>query len=327
MSLSDTLPSGATPASPPVFGRIAIVGSGSIGLYYGGRLALAGNDVRFLVRSDRDAIHHRGIFLKEGDSEDVVYPAQGYATAEELGPVDLVLITLKTTANDQLASLLPPLVHANTLVVTLQNGLGNEDLLATLVPAENVVGGLCFIASTRTAPGEVTCFQRGSITFGERGGPATDRARALGALFEHAGIPNRVVDQLEDARWRKMVWNIPFNGLSIAAGGITTDVICADPRLVSEVQALMDEVRAGAAALGYVIPASFAHKQLEVTPSMGAYQPSSLVDFLAKRPVEVEPIWGEPLRRAKAAGAHVPKMEFLYALLKQLTRTDKEATP
>ncbi|HRE80920.1 MAG TPA: 2-dehydropantoate 2-reductase [Opitutaceae bacterium] len=326
MSLPDTLLSGAAPASPSLFGRIAIVGSGSIGLYYGGRLALAGNDVRFLVRSDREAIDHRGIFLREGGREDVVYPAQGYATPEELGPVDLVLITLKTTANDQLPTLLPPLVHAGTTVATLQNGLGNEDFLATLVPPENVVGGLSFIASTRTAPGEVTCYQRGSITFGERGRPANDRTRALGAMFERAGIPNRVVDQLDDARWRKLVWNIPFNGLSIAAGGVATNVICSEPHLVAEVRALMTEVRTAAAALGHVIPEAFAQKQLEVTPSMGAYQPSSMVDFLARRPVEVEPIFGEPLRRARAAGAVVPKMELLYALLRQLTRTEKEKT-
>lgn len=300
------------------FQRIAILGAGSIGLYYGARLALAGNRVRFLVRSDRDAIEARGIVLREGGKVETVFPVNAFSSAQQLGPVDLVFVTLKTTANFELPRLLKPLLHAQTAVVTLQNGLGNEDLLATLLPPENVLGGLCFIGTMRTAPGEVRCFQRGSVTLGERATAAGDLTRSIGALFEKAGIPCRVVDQLDDARWRKLVWNIPFNGLSIAAGGIPTDAICANPALVAEVRALMSEVLTAAAALGYVIPEEFAQKQFEVTPGMGAYQPSSLVDFLAKRPVEVDPIWGEPLRRAHAAGAKVPRMEMLYALLKQL---------
>lgn len=316
-------PADATPDIPPevgaaLFPRIAILGAGALGLYYGGRLALAGNEVHFVARGDHAAIASAGIILHEGSGESRLHPVHVHTTPEAIGPVDLVLITLKTTANGELGRLLPPLVSGRTLVVTLQNGLGNEDLLARLVPPGNVGGGLCFIATMRTAPGEVRCFQRGSITLGAYRRPAGTRTRALGSLFQHAGIDARVVDDLENARWRKLVWNVPFNGLSIAAGGITTDVICASPTLTAEVQALMAEIREAAAALGHEIPEEFARKQYDVTPPMGPYRPSSLVDYLEKRPVEVEPIWGEPLRRAQAAGVRVPRMALLYALLKQL---------
>lgn len=300
--------------------RIAIVGAGAIGLYYGGRLALAGQDVHFLARSELAVLRERGLRLREGDRDERLHPVQAYGRSEDIGPVDLVFVTLKTTANPVLPSLLRPLVGPQTVLVTLQNGLGNEELLAREFGSARVLGGLCFIASTRTGPGEVTCYHPGSISLGEFQGPASPRSRALAELLGRAGVVCRATESLREARWRKLVWNIPFNGLTIAAGGIPTDQVCADEALAREVRALMTEVRGAAAALGHVIPASFADEQFHGTPPMGAYQPSSLVDFLAGRPVEVEAIWGEPLRFAQAAGAQMPRLELLYALLRRLTR-------
>lgn len=320
MSAVANPPNGA--ADVPSFSRIAILGAGSLGLYYGGRFALAGNEVHFVARSDHATIKSSGIVLREGTEETRIFPVHVHTAPEQVGPVDLVVIALKTSANAELARLLRPLVHAHTAVVTLQNGLGNEDLIARLISPDNVYGGLCFIATMRTARGEVRCFQRGTIILGAYRRPADARAHAIGELYRRAGIDSQVVDGLEEARWRKLVWNIPFNGLSIAAGGVSTDVICASPTLTAEVRALMDEIRAAAAALGHSIPPEFAQKQYDVTPPMGAYRPSSLVDYLAKRPVEVEPIWGEPLRQAQAAGVAVPRLALLYALIKQLVEAN-----
>jgi len=300
------------------FQKVAILGAGALGLYYGGRLAQAGCEVHFIVRSDYARLQESGLVLREGDDVTRIFPVHAHTTPEGAGTVDLVLITLKTVSNGELARLLPPLLSERTIVVTLQNGLGNEDHLARMIPPDAVYGGLCFIASMRTAPGEVTCLHRGTITFGAYCRPADAKARMIGELFQRAGIPNRVVDRLDEARWRKLVWNIPFNGLGIAAGGVSTDIICANARLSAEVRALMDEVRSAAAALGFSIPEEFAREQYDVTPAMGAYFPSSVVDFLEKKPVEVESIWGEPLRQALAAGAAVPRMTMLHALIVQL---------
>lgn len=300
--------------------RIAILGAGAIGLFYGARLALSGQDVHFLVRSELEAVRSRGITLQSKEGSETLSPVQVHSTAESIGPADLVFVTLKATANDQLAQLLPPLLGPQTAVVTLQNGLGNEEVLARWVDRGQILGGLCFIACMRVAPGVVNCLHRGSITLGEYDRPASNRTRHVAALLEQAGVPCRCVDSLAEARWRKLVWNIPFNGLSVAAGGITTDVICADPDLAAEVRALMEEVRTAAHALGYDVPAAFAQKQFDVTPPMGPYQPSSLVDFKAGRPLEVEAIWGEPLRRAAAAGVATPRLALLHALLRRLTK-------
>jgi 2-dehydropantoate 2-reductase len=299
-------------------GRIAILGAGAIGLYYGARLALAGRDVSFLARSDLPAIRERGITLKVEGREDVLKPAAVFARAEDIGPVDLVILTLKATANAELAHLLPPLLGPATRVLTLQNGLGNEDVVARWVDRDRILGGLCYIACMRLAPAEVTCLHAGSIALGEADGPARERTRELAASFESAGVACRVVDDLVAARWRKLIWNVPFNGLSIAAGAVTTDVLCADPALRGEVQALMREVQAAARQLGIDIPDDVLRKQYDVTPPMGPYRPSSLVDFLAGRPLEIEAIWGEPLRRAQAAGAAMPRLALLYALLRRI---------
>lgn len=302
-----------------MFARIAIVGSGAIGTYYGTRLALAGGDVRFLLRGDYAAVRERGtlrVTLRDGVHE--LKPVQVFRTTAEIGPVDLVIITLKTTANAALADLLPPLLGPDTAILTLQNGLGADEALAAQFGAERVMGGLAFIAVTRSGPGEVTCHHPGSLTLAEFGRRPVERTRQLGLRFEAAGVKNRIAANLLEARWRKLVWNIPFNGLAIARGGITTDKLCDDPALAAEVRELMREVQHAAAAFGFAIPDEFLKLQFDVTPPMGAYPPSSLVDYLAGREVEVDAIWGEPLRRAEAAGVAVPRLAALHAELRRL---------
>lgn len=229
-------------------------------------------------------------------------------------------MALKTTANGALPELLTPLLAAHTTVVTLQNGLGNEERLAALVGAERVLGGLCFIAVTREGPGELVGYHTpGAMTLGEFSRPASEQVRRVAALLERAGVQVRVTDNLAEARWRKLIWNVPFNGLAIAGGGITTDKILADAALAREVRALMDEVADAARHFGHTVPEGFIRGQIDVTPPMGAYKPSSLVDYLAGREVEVEAIWGEPLRRARAAGIEMPQLAALYEELKRLT--------
>src|SRR5262249_22074486 len=157
----------------------------------------------------------------------------------------------------------------------------------------------------------VKCYHPGSIALGEFGRAPLARTRALVAQFEAAGVTTRVVENVLEARWRQLVWNIPFNGLAVAHGG-TAHPLCAHPALAAEVRALMNEVQLAAGRFGFAIPDEFLCQQFDVTPPMGPYQPSSLIDFLAGREVEVETIWGEPLRRAQSAGANVPRLEKLY---------------
>lgn len=301
------------------FSKLAIVGTGAIGGYYGARLAKGGANVHFLARSDYAIIRDRGISVTLPDQTWRLYPVQAYERPEAIGTVDVVIISLKATANGALAALLPPLLHERTAILTLENGLGSDELLAQHFGEHRVIGGLCFIAVNRIAPGELVCIHPGSISLAEYGRPASPRLAELSHLFSAAGIQVNTSDRLAELRWRKLVWNIPFNGLAIAAGGVTTDRILSEATLEGEVRALMAEVIAAASKFGYHIPASFIDHQVAITRPMGPYKPSSLIDYLAGREVEVEAIWGEPLRRAQAAGAEMPRLAQLYEQLKFLT--------
>lgn len=307
--------------------RIAIVGAGAIGCYYGAKLAYFGRDVRFLMRGDLAEIRRFGIRIR-GKGENLrLAKVNHHASTEEIGPCDLVLVAVKATSNDDLLKLIPPLLHPATMLLTLQNGFGNEEFLAENFGAERVLGGLCFVCLNQTSRGLIELYDPGRVAIGEYNHSPQPRTHDVAREFKQCGVICDVVENLALERWRKLVWNIPFNGLSIAAGGMDTEAILSDDSLRSECLALMDEVVVAANKCGLPLPATAALEQVKRTESMGAYKPSTLVDFHAGRPLEVDAIWGEPLRRAAAAGAFTPRLRELYEKLKAMDsrRTSKTA--
>jgi 2-dehydropantoate 2-reductase len=303
--------------------KIAVVGTGAIGSFYGGKLAYHGRDVHFLVKSGFAKIKRSGIRIRGKKENFHVARVQVYKTADAIGPCDVVLIALKATNNEALLQLIPPLLHRRTILLTLQNGLGNEDFLAQHFGADRVIGGLCFICLNRISPGLIEHLDYGNLSIGELIGPPKPRTHNVAAEFQQSGIVCRVVDNLMEERWRKLVWNIPFNGLTISAGGITTEDILRDDSLHSAALALMNEVIEAAKNSGYNLPGDVAVEYMKRTETMGAYKPSTLLDFEAGRALEVEAIWGEPLRRAQTNGTAMPRLEQLYASLKSLNSRRK----
>lgn len=306
---------------------IAIVGSGSIGLYYGGKLSADGHDVQFLLRSGYEEARGEGIRIYSAGG-DVHLPSPAvFRTPGEIGPVDLVIVALKATSNQALADLIPPLLHEKTALLTLQNGLGGEEILAEQFGAERVMGGLCFVCLTRRTAASVDHIGHGTISIGEFGRAPLPRTRAIVEALKSTGIDARLAEDLANERWRKLVWNVPFNGLAVAAGGKTTEQILADPALRAECKALMEEVISTASALGHGIEKGYADFQIERTYPMGPYKPSTLVDWLAGNQLEIEPIWGEPVRRARQANQGIPHMEKLYEMLKRASLNCSREAP
>jgi len=295
--------------------RIAVIGAGAVGCYYGARLAHAGHQVHFLLRSDFTHVQQHGLTIHSIDGDFHLPQPLIHATPASIGPCDVVLIALKSTHNTALLDLLPPLLHPNTLLITLQNGLGNEDFLAQHFPQQPILGGLCFVCINRIAPGVIKHIAQGLITLGEHGGPPQPRTHAIATAFVAAGIPCQVDPSLARSRWKKLVWNVPFNGLSIAAGELDTAAILADPALATLVHDLMHEIMQTAHHLGHELPARLADDMIARTRTMTQYKPSSLIDFQAGREVELEAIWEEPCRRARAAGHPMPRVEMLHHLL------------
>lgn len=317
--------------------RIGVVGCGALGSYYGACLSRAGHDVHFLLRSDYAMVRERGVEIRSIQGGFRAHPVAARAP-EEIGPCDLVVIGLKTTANGEFASLIPPLVGSETAVLTLQNGLGNAERLAALVGEDRVLGGLCFVCLNRLEPGVVQHLAFGRIVLGEYRRPASERAGRIATWFREAGVPCEVVDQLEKAHWEKLVWNIPFNGLGVAAvagyesvragrilEGIQgacapTDVLLKDERWTSLIRELMGETIAGARAQGLEVDPAWAEIQISRTRDMVSYKASTLIDFERGLPLEVETLFGEPLRRIQAAGVPAPRLRALHALLTELDR-------
>src|SRR5207249_2860075 len=222
--------------------RIGIVGSGAIGTYYGAKLAHAGSDVHFLMRGDLSEVLRNGIFVR-GEGENFrVAPINCYKLTKEIGPCDLVIVAVKATSNSDLVDLVPPLLHEQTMLLTLQNGLGNEEFLASHFGAEQVLGGLCFIALNRVSRTEIERYAYGHIVLGEFNRSPQARTHEVATEFAAAGVTCTVAEDLALERWRKLIWNVPFNGLSILAGGIDTAAIIRDKNLRQVTLALMDEV-------------------------------------------------------------------------------------
>lgn len=303
------------------FKRVAVVGSGAIGLYYGGRLAAAGEDVSFLMRADYDAISQGGLKVESVHGDFELPQVRAFRTPEEIGPVDLVIVSWKATANHLLKQVLPPLLHAETQVLTLQNGLGNCEAIAEITGPERVLGGLCFVCINRISPGLVRHSAGGRVAIGEWRPGLPGRAVEIARRFKAANIPGVPVENLEQAQWEKLIWNVPFNGLSVSEGGVTTDVLLSSRETEHEIRALMTEVISAAHALGLELSDELIDFNIERTRPMGPYRTSSMIDFVEGREVEVGPIWQEPLRRAKAAGVSMPHLEKLLGRIEaRLTR-------
>jgi 2-dehydropantoate 2-reductase len=300
-----------------MFPTIAIVGSGAIGLYYGGRLAEAGHDVRFLVRSDADAIQRDGIRCQSVHGDFHLHPVQAYRSAEEIGAVDLVIVAWKATSNGLLEKVLPPLLKETTQVVTLQNGLGNCEAIAAITGPSRVLGALCSVCINRLSAGTIHHSAGGRMAIGEFASGKPGRATALAAMFAAAKVETVLEDNVEEAVWKKLIWNVPFNGMAIAEGGKTTDQLLAHPATVAEIRALMEEVVAAAAARGFSLDPNLIDWNIDRTRAIGAYRPSSLIDWQEGREVEIEAIWAEPLRRATAEGLSLPHLQKLLERIRE----------
>jgi len=247
-------------------------------------------------------------------------------------PCDVVMVALKTTQNHLLPALLPPVLAPGGVVLLMQNGLGGEEEAARAAPGHDVVAGLCFLCSNKAGPGHIRHLDYGTVRFAKYGGdtavaPVTDRMRQIAEDFSSAGIQVDVKEDLLLARWQKLVWNIPMSGLSVVLD-TDTRALMADPHTLALAEDLMLEVVAGARACGRDIRDSFVRKMIDMTVAMPPYHASMKIDFDAGKPMEVEAIYGHPLRAAGAAGADLPLVELLYRQLKFLDATrSKRARP
>ena len=301
---------------------IAVIGAGALGGYYGGRLAQHGHDVHLLLRSDYEHVQRNGIDVRSVSGDFSLRPDQirVYKDPAAMPKVDLVVVTLKSTENHQFGTLIPPLLHEDTAILTLQNGLGNEDDLAKLFGAERVLGGIAFVCINRAGPGKLDHTEAGYIRLGEYAtdNGRSDRAERIAAMFNRSNVKADVIDgPVRAARWAKLVWNIPFNGLG-AMLDATTDQLLATEEGTALVRSLMLETIAAAAADGVAISPEFVEQQIAATRGMGAYRTSTQIDRQTGKPMELDAIFGRPLSIARGAQVPAPLLQMLHFSLSHL---------
>ena len=288
-----------------------IIGTGAIGGYYGAMLAKAGNEVHFLFHKDYEYVKQHGLQVDSCNGDFHLHDVRAYAHTSEMPQCDVVLVCLKTVNNHLLTSLLPPLLHPETVVVLIQNGIGVEADVQKMFPEVHLAAGLAFICSAKTEPGRVSHQCYGSINLANYSCDDTTLQAVRDDLLK-AGVEARLVEYHE-ARWKKAVWNMPFNGMTVALH-TETDKLLSNPHTRRLIREQMMEVVGVARQLGVKnVDEEFVEKMLVTTDAMVPYSPSMRLDYDNHRRMEIQAIYSNPIKMAKAAGVHMHKVEIIEA--------------
>jgi 2-dehydropantoate 2-reductase len=297
-----------------------VLGTGAVGALYGSRLWQAGHMVRFCLRSDLEAGLAQGLQVQSASWGDVTVPPEHLCgSAAALGPLDGLLVALKTTANGELGALLAALETPPRWIVMLQNGLGGEEQAAQAAPGAVVLGGVCDVACSRIAPATMRHFGHGLVHLAplQRTPAAELTCSAVAADLAAAGVPVDSSESLVTIRWRKLVWNIAFSGLCTVSGQHTLEVM-GDPQLRRRLEAVMLEVITAANADGAPLTTAVIDDFLARTAAMPSYAPSMQLDAQAGRAMELEAIYRIPLQRAHRHGVAMPETTRLLQELEAI---------
>lgn len=295
--------------------KYAIIGTGAIGGYYGAKLARSGAEVHFLLHKDYDYVLQNGLQVNSCDGSFHLERPNVYRSTSEMPQCDVVIVALKTTNNHLLTSLLPPLMKPDTIVLLIQNGIGVEAAVEEMFPGIQLAAGLAFICSAKTDPGVVNHQCYGNINIGNYSCKSPERYAALLDEMHNAGIGVADVEYRQ-ARWKKAVWNMPFNGMTVALDTQTNHLL-ENPSTLKLIREQMMEVIGAANALGVTgIDETFADKMIRNTQQMVPYSPSMKLDYDFHRPMEIEFLYTRPIEEARQAGFAMPRLEMLEALLR-----------
>ncbi len=292
-----------------------IIGTGAIGGYYGAKLARIGKDVHFLLHSDYDYVRMNGLQVNSPLGDFHLQDVNAYNNTADMPKADVVIVAMKSVNEDLLIKLLPPVLKEDTLVLLIQNGVGVEEDVQKMFPNVSLAAGLAFICSAKTKPGVVDHQDYGSINIGNYSCKNQDILIKVIEDFKEAGVEAAEVEYHE-ARWRKAVWNMPFNGMTVALD-TTTDKLLSDPDTEKLCYDLMREVIEGANACGVKnLTMEFADKMMAMTKAMTPYSPSMKLDYDFRRPMEIHYLYTRPIEISRAHGYDMRKLAMLEAELK-----------
>jgi 2-dehydropantoate 2-reductase len=298
--------------------RIAVVGAGAVGGYFGGRLAEAGEDVTFIARGAHlEAIRERGLEVRSTEGDFTIHPASATDDPHEVGEVDTVLVAVKAWQLPEAAARMGPMVEDRTAVVPLLNGIEAPDVLGEALGPGPVLGGLCRILAHRSGPGRIehTGFPP-TIEFGEFDGSRSERAVALLEAFGRArGVQATLSEDIQRAMWIKLVFIAAMSAVG-AATRAPIGVTRALPETRDLLERAFEEVRSVGIGRGVALPDDLLPRFLAVVDALPEGEVTSMQrDVLAGRPSELEAQVGAVVRLGREAGVPTPVHETLYAAL------------
>jgi len=296
--------------------KVLIIGAGAIGGFYGALLAKAGAEVAVVCHSDYDHVKQQGFII-----ESYIFGTWTFtpshvlkSAADYQDTVDYVLLCTKVIPSIDRVALIRPAVTANTAIVFIQNGVEIEQEIVDAFPENEIISGLAYICSHKTKQGKILHQAYGRLALGTLPDSVSHKTARLCELFEHAGIECNTTENIVTERWKKCVWNAPFNPLSVLSGGLSTlDILKSQEAFV---RCIMQEICRIAEAVGHQLPDTIIDVNIAITYGMLPYKTSMLLDYENGRLMETEVILGNALRAGKRAGLKIPYLESIYALMK-----------
>lgn len=298
--------------------KIAVMGTGGVGGYFGARLAASGQDVHFIARGPHlAAIRANGLRVKSDAGDVTIEPVQATDDPADIGPVDIVLFAVKLYDTDSAGRMLAPLIGPETGVVDLQNGVDGEDELAAIVGREHVVGGVAYISARIEAPGVILHVGKGAkLAFGELDGKRSARIEALAAACESAGISHEVSENIETMIWSKLAMLASMSAISCLTRLPVGEAV-HEPETADLFRAAMKEVADVAAAKGVPLPDdALAGFNAVTRGGSSSIRPSMLVDLERGKPLELDRLSGAVVRAGAELGISTPFHSMALALLK-----------
>ncbi|MGR5066050.1 putative 2-dehydropantoate 2-reductase [Photobacterium sp. DNB22_13_2] len=306
----------------------AVIGSGAIGGYYGARLHHGGHDVHFLFNRDYQFVCENGLKVDShyGDYSIPADTVKAHNSSKEMPKADVVIVALKTTQNHQLDELIHPLLKSDTLVLLLQNGIGAEQELTQQLKLDHIAGGLCFICSNKVGPGHILHIDYGRLTLGVYGESGMPALASVANDFLQSGVEVDVENSILDARWKKLLWNVPYNGLSAVLDTDTAQIMACS-ETVALVKAIMQEVCLAAETAGSPLEPSLIDTMLINTAKMKPYLTSMLLDKRNGREMELQYMYKNVLDMAAEKGVDMPMTEAIYhqlSFINQLVAKERQ---
>jgi 2-dehydropantoate 2-reductase len=295
--------------------KILVIGAGAVGGYFGGILAKGGEDVTFVARGKHlDSLKTAGLRIRSYKG-DLSLMVNAIDNPEEIGKVDLILVCVKSYDTEEATLQCMKNIGEGTIVLSLQNGVDNEERIGKIVGINKVLGGVALIGSELNNSWEIWHHTAGKIIIGELDGRISDRVRKVAYIFKKADIPCSISNDIQKELWKKLVWNAAFNSVSAVTRSNLQEIMeCEETREL--VRLIMTEVLNIARGIGHDLDEGIIEEYLVLPERSREVRTSTLQDLLKHKHLEIDAINGVVVKIGKKLGIPTPYNNSLYALLK-----------